>query len=63
MINHDYEKEKLTEKISILSIAYHNLAVELEYLNRKDESIMAYKKAISFAKKYLGDDNALTKNF
>jgi hypothetical protein len=39
----------MTEKGPILSIAYHNLAVELEYLNRMAESLQYYSQAVDFA--------------
>ena len=37
-------------RAAVLSIAYHNMGVELEYLQRFDESIRTYKKAVNFAR-------------
>ena len=42
------------ERVPVLAIAYHNMAVELEYLKRLEESIATYEKACNFAKKHLG---------
>ena len=38
------------ERVVILSIAYHNMGVEFEYLKRYDEAIKTYLKAVSFSK-------------
>lgn len=42
------------ERIPVLAIAYHNMAVELEYLKRYEESIATYEKAVNFARNKLG---------
>ncbi|CAG9311461.1 unnamed protein product [Blepharisma stoltei] len=41
------------EHAPVLAIAYHNMAVELEYLKRTNEAITMYQKAVDFAKKNL----------
>lgn len=38
---------------SVLVVAYHNLAVELEHLKRMTEALTYYNKAVAAAKKYL----------
>ena len=42
------------ERIPVLAIAYHNTAVELEFMKRYEESVATYEKAAKFAKKHLG---------
>ncbi len=37
------------DRAAVLSIAYHNMGVELEYLKRFDEAIRTYRKAVLFA--------------
>jgi len=51
------------DRAAVLSIAYHNMGVELEYLKRFDESIRTYEKAVNFAKKNIGVDNQIVINF
>ena len=41
----------------VLSAAYYNLAVSLDYLKRSDEASSYYKKAVEFSEKYLTDNN------
>ena len=43
-----------------MAIAYHNMAVELEHLERIEEAIAIYEKAARFAEKNLGEDNSMT---
>ena len=47
------EEERKEEKASMLAIAYHNVAVELEHLHRLGESLEYYNKAVTFAKDHL----------
>lgn len=50
------------ERVVILSIAYHNMGVELEYLKRYDEAIKTYLKAVSFSRENLdGNDDVVVK--
>ena len=51
------------EKMVTMSIAYHNLAVELEYTHRLDMCLQWYKKAVSIASKYAHSNKALVKMF
>jgi tetratricopeptide (TPR) repeat protein len=53
---------KNMERIPVLAIAYHNVAVELEFLKRMEECIATYEKATAFARTHLGDHHFLTKN-
>ncbi|CAG9310442.1 unnamed protein product [Blepharisma stoltei] len=50
------------EQAPMLSIAYHNMGVELEFLKRTQEAITIYKKAEKFAKDNLSDDHPLAIN-
>ncbi|CAG9331554.1 unnamed protein product [Blepharisma stoltei] len=45
-----------------LAIAYHNMAVELEYLKRTNEALRMYQKAVEFAQKYLPEDHPINVN-
>lgn len=47
---------------SLLVIAYHNLAVELEHLTRMSESLKYYNKALLCARKDLPSDHKLIKD-
>jgi tetratricopeptide (TPR) repeat protein len=44
-------------------IAYHNLAVELEFLGRRAESLEWYRKALRLAREHLGEDEGVTQMF
>lgn len=48
--NLEDSKNGIMNRAAVLSIAYHNMGVELEYLKRFDEAIRTYKKAVMFAK-------------
>lgn len=43
----------------MLAIAYHNVAVELEHLNRYGECLEYYDKAVAFAIKNLPRDHSI----
>lgn len=67
--NQNYEKEdnskkkkSLEERLTILSIAYHNYAVELEYLGKYQNSLRAYQKASQFSEVHLGPSNPVSQN-
>ncbi|KDO24278.1 hypothetical protein SPRG_09915 [Saprolegnia parasitica CBS 223.65] len=51
------------EKIVALAIAYHNLAVELEFNARGDASLQWYKKALQMVFKYKDTNGNLWKTF
>lgn len=58
----EFEKiDSLKERLTILSIAYHNLAVEFEYLKNTKESLATYEKAFKFAQN-LGVKSDVAKN-
>jgi hypothetical protein len=56
------KKGSLGERLTILSIAYHNFAVELEYLNKYEQSMRTYEKAYEFSNTYLGPENHVSQN-
>jgi len=56
------KKNTIEERITILSIAYHNLAVELEYLHKHEDCLKVYEKAYEFSSSHLGPDKQVTKN-
>lgn len=51
------------EKIISLAVAYHNLAVELEFNGRGDASLQWYKKALQLVWKYRESNAALCASF
>ncbi len=56
------ELRPLKSRCAVLCIAYHNLGTELEFMKQPEDALEAYMKAQSFAEKYLGHANSLTKN-
>lgn len=46
----------------MLCIAYHNIAVEQEFLKQYQASLNSYAKAAQSALKYLGDSHPMTQN-
>jgi hypothetical protein len=46
----------------VLCIAYHNIAVEQEFLKQYQASLNSYAKAAQSAHKYLGADHPMTQN-
>lgn len=48
------------DEYSVLAIAYHNVAVERDYLHQWDQAAEAYEKGYQVAKKCLGDQHPLT---
>jgi len=48
------------ERVAVMAIAYHNVAVEQEYLKKYDLSIQSYRKALEIAEKHLGPDQGIT---
>ena len=46
----------------VLCIAYHNIAVEQEFLKQYQASLNSYSKAAQSAQKYLGDAHPMTSN-
>lgn len=51
------------EKIIVLGIAYHNLAVEFEFLANHDKCLQWYNKALMLANEHIGPDQDVTKCF
>jgi hypothetical protein len=53
------EKE-FKDRIAVLTIAYHNLAVEQEFLKKYHEAVESYRIAADFADRYLGPTDGIT---
>merc|ERR1719408_801138 len=49
----------LLDRVAILCIAYHNLAVEHEYLKDFGEALHAYKEGLRWAWRFLGEDHQI----
>merc|ERR1719265_445060 len=47
------------ERMSVLCIAYHNLAVEHEYLKNYQSALSAYREGMRWAKDFLGEDHQI----
>lgn len=54
------ESSQGSDDYSVLAIAYHNVAVEREFLHQWDQAAMAYQKGFQVAKRCLGDQHPLT---
>ena len=54
--------KEFKDRIAVLTIAYHNLGVELEYMKLYLESVESYRMAKEFAEKYLGSNDDITLN-
>jgi tetratricopeptide (TPR) repeat protein len=52
-------KEEKFELVTVLCIAYHNTAVEHEYLKNYDGAICAYSQGVRWAEQFLGTDHQL----
>ena len=50
----DLSQDPDNESLGLLTIAYHNAAVELEFLGRQDEAVEAYARAHHVASRHLG---------
>lgn len=48
------------ERVAVMAIAYHNIAVEQEYLKKYELAIQSYRKALEIAEKHLGPDQGIT---
>ena len=60
--NESAATKKAKERVTILSIAYHNMAVELEHMKQFEEAMEVYQKACSMSSKLMGNDNVLVEN-
>lgn len=54
--------KKPEDRLTVLCIAYHNIAVEQEFLKQYQASLNSYAKAAQSAHKYLGADHPMTQN-
>ena len=57
------QSRKPEDRLIVLCIAYHNIAVEQEFLKMYVEALESYKLATQFSLKYFGPENALYQNF
>ena len=55
-------QDQFKDNISILCVAFHNLAVEQEFLKMYQEAIESYDMARSFALNYLGKGDGIYEN-
>ena len=53
---------KSDDRFIILCIAYHNIAVEQEFMKQFQMSVTSYKKSYECANKYLGAPHPMTGN-
>lgn len=60
--NGGHEVKKPEDRLTVLCIAYHNIAVEQEFLKQYQASLNSYAKAAQSAHKYLGADHPMTQN-
>ena len=58
----DGEIKKPEDRLTVLCIAYHNIAVEQEFLKQYQASLNSYAKAAQSAHKYLGAEHPMTQN-
>lgn len=56
------QSRKPEDRLIVLCIAYHNIAVEQEFLKQYQASLNSYAKAAQSALKYLGDMHPMTQN-
>ena len=54
--------KQLRERVTILTIAYHNMAVELEHMKLYEDSMEVYQKACNLSNQMLNDENELVNN-
>lgn len=50
------------ERLVVLSIAYHNIGVEYEFLKKYQQALNAYKKSVINAETHLSSSNLMTVN-
>ena len=60
MKSHMAMEKEFKDRIAVLTIAYHNLGVEQEFLKKFPESVESYRIASDFASKYLGVNDNMT---
>ena len=61
-VENDIDVKRAKERITILAIAYHNMAVELEHMKLYEEAMEVYQKACNMSAKTMGKDNGLVEN-
>ena len=53
-------QKEFKDRIAVLTIAYHNLGVEQEFLRMLSEAVESYRLAWDFANRYLGTTDGIT---
>lgn len=48
------------DRIAVLSIAYHNVGVEYEFLKQFDLCLQQYRKGVEVSERFLGPDHSIT---
>lgn len=56
------DNKKPEDRLTVLCIAYHNIAVEQEFLKQYQASLNSYAKAAQSSHKYLGAEHPMTQN-
>jgi hypothetical protein len=59
----NYNPDKFKEKVTLLSIAYHNMGVEEEYLSRFEDALAWYEKSYRAMEEYGVIDEKLYEKF
>jgi hypothetical protein len=55
-------QKEFKDRIAVLTIAYHTLGVEQEFLKMYNEAVESYRMASDFAERYLGASDGITIN-
>jgi hypothetical protein len=55
-------QKEFKDRIAVLTIAYHNLGVEQEFLKMFGEAVESYRMSKDFAERYLGATDGITIN-
>ena len=59
---HQSLKFELKDRIAVLTIAYHSLGTQQEFIKMPTEAVQSYNMAYLIAKKYMGPTDSITKN-
>jgi len=53
-------KELSADRIAVLSIAYHNIGVEQEFLRRNSQALLSYRRGVELSENHLGSEHGIT---
>lgn len=59
----DEDELEFQNMVNTLVISYHNIAVEEEYFNNFDESLLHYQNSVNSSEEYLGQTSQVTQHF